>query len=107
MNNILLFSTFLGLIIFFAFLEIYKYKFYVKGKVVGFHNSQLGLDSLIISYLDVRLENGTTVKAEAERCTMCMGQFTIGDEVRLIKSQNRYMVHLPLTYRKKQACNVN
>lgn len=105
MNNTLVLYTFVALIIFFAALEIYKFKFYLKGKVVGFRNPSIGLGDLIISHLKVRLENGQTVEAEVERCTMCMGQFSIGDEVRLIKSNDKYMVHLPFIMRKSKNCD--
>ena len=105
MYNTLVLCTFITLIIFFTVLELYKYKFYLKGKVIGFRHPNIELENLIVSHLKIQLENGQTVEAEAERCTMCMGQFSIGDDVRLIKSKDRYMIHLPITWRKKKSCN--
>ena len=105
MYNTLVLYTFFSLVIFFLVLEIYKFKFYLKGKLIEICHSNIGIDDLIGSHFIVKLENGHTVKAEAERCTMCMGQFSVGDEVRLIKSNDKYMVHLPFTLRKSKKCN--
>ena len=105
MHNTLVLYTFIALIIFFLALEIYKLKFYIRGTIVEFCSSKIGIDDLICSQLIVKLEDGQTVKAEAERCTMCMGQFSIGDEVRLIKSNNRYVVHLPFNHHRSKICN--
>ena len=107
MYDALVLYTFFALVIFFVALEIYKYKYYLKGNVIEFCDSGIGLNNILpVSQLKVQLKNGTVVKAEAERCTMCMGEFSIGDEVRLIKSRDRYLIHLPLTYRKTNSCQL-
>ena len=102
MYNTLVLYTFISLIIFFTVLEFYKHKCFLKGIIVEACQSNLGIDNLIGGQFLVKLENGQMVKAEAERCTVCMGQFSIGDEVKLIKSKDKYMVHLPIFWRK---CN--
>lgn len=104
MYDYLVLYTFFILMIFFLALEIYKFKYYIKGKIIEFCPSIIGLESLLNSQLKVKLENGQVVEAEAERCTMCMGEFQLGDEVRLILSRNKYIVHLPLVFRKNKTC---
>lgn len=104
MFDSLVLYTFVALILFFASLEIYKFKYYLKGKIVSFCNSGIGLDQLIVASMLVQLSNGKIVEAEAEQCTMCMGQFVIGDEVKLIKSKDKYQIHLPLLSSKKKYC---
>ena len=104
MYNTLVLYTFFALLIFFAALEFYKFKFYIRGKVVKVQHPNIGLENLMGSHFLVKLENGDTVNAEAERCTMCMGQFVVGDDVRLIRSKDKYMVHLPLWGPKIKKC---
>jgi len=95
MYNSLTFYTFIGLVIFFVFVEIYRAKFFVKGVIVEFCSSELGIEEFIMSRLKVQLKNGQVVEAEASRCTMCMGYLALGDEVSLSKKDDRYIVNLP------------
>ena len=104
MYDSLVLYTFFVLVIFFLALEIYKFKYYIKGRVIEFYPSAIGLENLLNSQIKVKLENGQVVEAEAERCTICMGEFQLGDEVRLIQSRNKYIVHLPLFFRKQNSC---
>jgi hypothetical protein len=95
MYNSLTFYTFIGLLIFFVSVEIYRAKFFVKGVIVEFCSSELGIEEFIMSRLKVQLKNGQVVEAEASRCTMCMGYLSIGDEVSLSRKDDRYIVNLP------------
>jgi len=104
MDDSLVLYTFIALLFFFLSLEIYKYKFYLNGKIISFCDNGIGIDQLIVSSMLVQLTDGQIVKAEAEPCTLCMGQFSIGDEVRLIKSKDKYQVHLPLLSSQKKTC---
>jgi len=83
MYNTLTFYTFIGLVIFFVAVEIYRSKFFIKGVIVEFCSSDLGIEDFILSRLKVQLKNGQVVEAEAYRCTMCMGNLSVGDEVSL------------------------
>ena len=95
MYNSLTFYTFIGLLIFFVSVEIYRAKFFVKGVIVEFCSSELGIEDFIMSRLKVQLKNGQVVEAEASRCIMCMGYLALGDEVSLSKKDDRYFVNLP------------
>ncbi len=95
MYNSLTFYTFIGLVIFFVSVEIYRAKFFVKGVIVEFCSSELGIEEFIMSRLKVQLKDGQVVEAEASRCTMCMGHLALGDEVALSRKDDRYIVNLP------------
>ena len=109
MYNSLTFYTFIGLLIFFVSVEIYREKFFVKGVIVEFCSSELGIEEFIMSRLKVQLKNGQVVEAEASRCTMCMGYLALGDEVSLSKKDDRYFVSLPFKIKKNKgnqlSCN--
>jgi hypothetical protein len=94
MYNTLTFYTFIGLVIFFVAVEIYRSKFFIKGVIVEFCSSDLGIEDFILSRLKVQLKNGQVVEAEAYRCTMCMGNLSVGDEVSLSRKDERYIVNL-------------
>jgi len=101
MYNTITFYTFIGLVIFFVATEIYRSKFFLKGVIVEFYSSDLGIEEFIMSRLKVQLKNGQLVDAEASRCTMCVGYLTIGDEVLLFKKDERYIVNLPIQMKRK------
>lgn len=101
MYNTLTFCTFIALLIFFISVEIYRFKNYVKGVVVEFCPSALGVEEFILTRMRVRLNNGSVVDAEASMCTMCMGNIHIGDKVYLARSNDKYLVNLPLSLKKK------
>ncbi|HEX9971865.1 MAG TPA: hypothetical protein VGD14_07325 [bacterium] len=94
MYNTITFYTFIGLVVFFIVVEVYRSKFFVRGMIVEFCSSDLGIEEFILSRLKVRLKNGQVVEAEASRCTMCMGNLALGDEVPLLKKDERYVVNL-------------
>jgi len=100
MYNTLTFYTFIALVIFFVAVEIYRAKFFIKGVIVEFCSSDLGIEDFILSRLKVQLKNGQIVEAEASRCTMCMGNLSVGDEVSLSKKDERYIVNLSFKMKK-------
>jgi hypothetical protein len=100
MYNTLTFYTFIGLVIFFVAVEIYRSKFFIKGVIVEFCSSDLGIEDFILSRLKVQLKNGQVVEAEAYRCTMCMGNLSVGDEVSLSRKDDRYIVNLSFRMKK-------
>jgi hypothetical protein len=95
MHNTLTFYTFIGLVVFFVAIEVYRAKFFIKGVIVEFCPSELGIEEFILSRLKVQLKHGQVVEAEASQCTMCMGHLALGDEVSLLKKEERYIVNLP------------
>ncbi|MEE4312082.1 MAG: hypothetical protein V2J62_09470, partial [candidate division KSB1 bacterium] len=95
MYDTLVYYTFILLLLFFFGIEFYKMKNYIKGEIIGFNQQDMLLGGMVGSRLKVQLKNGSVIEAEAERCTMCMGDFQVGEEVRLIKSNDKYTVHLP------------
>ncbi len=100
MHNTLIFYTFIGLVIFFVAVEIYRSKFFLKGVILELCSSDLEIEDFILSRLKVQLKNGQIVEAEASRCIMCMGNLMIGDEVSLLKKEERYVVNLPFKIKK-------
>lgn len=107
MYNSLTFYTFIGLVIFFVFVEIYRAKFFIKGVIVEFCSSESGIEEFILSRMKVQLKNGQVVEAEASQCTMCMGNLMIGDEVSLSKKDERYIVNLPFKMKRKKSNRSN
>lgn len=105
MYNPIVLYTFIALVLFFTGLEIYKFRFYQTGFIVEIITSKNGLDNFIGSCYKVQLKTGQIVIAEAERCTVCMGQFRVGDEVKLLKSTNKFYIHLPaFSLKKNRSC---
>jgi hypothetical protein len=100
MYNTITFYTFIGLVVFFVVVEIYRSKFFIKGVIIEFCSSDLGIEEFILSRLKVQLKNGQVVEAEASRCTMCVGYLALGDEVSLLKKDERYVVNLPFKMKK-------
>ena len=101
MHDLIVFYTFIGLIIFFVAVEIYRTKHYIKGNVIFIYPAPLGVENLISSQMKIRLNDGTEVDAEAFRCTMCLGNFNLGDEVYLTRAKGKYQINLPFRLKKK------
>lgn len=101
MYDTLTFYTFLALIIFYVSIEIYRVKFFIKGTIVEFCHSDLGIDEFILTRMKVELRSGQLIEAEASQCTMCMGNLSVGDEVSLLKKNERYLVNLSFKMKRK------
>ncbi len=101
MHDLIVFYTFVALIIFFITVEIYRARHYIKGSVVEIYESPLGVENMISISMKIQLRDGRFVDAEAFRCTMCLGHFTIGDEVFLTRSKDKYQVNLPFRFKKR------
>ena len=100
MYQTLTFYTFLALAVFFITVEIYRAKFFLKGYITEFCPSDLGIEEFILTRLKVQLRTGQIVEAEASRCTMCLGNLSVGDEVSVSRSHDRYVVNLPFQIKK-------
>jgi len=101
MHDLIVFYTFVALIIFFITVEIYRARHYIKGSIVEIYQSPLGVENMISTRMKVQLRDGKVVDADAFRCTMCLGNFTIGDEVFLSRSKEKYQVNLPFRLKKR------
>ena len=102
----MIFYTFMGLIIFFVAVEIYRAKHYIKGNVIHIYPALLGVENLIATRLKIRLRDGREVDAEAFRCTICLGNFQVGDEVYLTCAKGKYQINLPFSFKKNSASQV-
>ena len=106
MHDLIVFYTFIALIIFFIAVEIYRARHYIKGEVTYIYPSLLGIENLISGQMKVRLRDGREVDAEAFKCTMCLGDFCVGDEVSLTFAKGKYQINLPFRLKgKTSACN--
>jgi len=106
MHDLIVFYTFIALVIFFIAVEIYRARHYIKGIVVHIAAAPLGVENLISTQMKVRLQDGNEVDAEAFKCTMCLGGFSIGDEVYLSRAKGKYHINLPFKLKRKTAsCN--
>lgn len=99
MHDLIVFYTFVALIIFFVTVEIYRARHYIKGSVVEIYQSPLGGENMISTRMKVQLRDGKIVDADAFRCTMCLGNFNIGDEVYLSRAKDKYQVNLPFRFK--------
>ena len=109
MQDTIVFYTFIALVIFFVWVELYRARHYIKGKIIAEEPSRLGIEHLISSRFKVQLLDGRIIEAEASRCTVCMGGFSSGDQVYLSKKADKYIIQLPLTLKKKsgtRSCQV-
>ncbi len=103
----IVFYTFIGLVIFFVAVEIYRAKNFISAVVLEIPRSELGLEELIATNLKVKLADGSIVNAEAMRCTMCMGNFAVGDQVFLTKSRDKFVVNLPIRFKRRATTKTN
>ncbi len=100
MYDFIVFYTFLGLILFFIAVEIYRIKHYLKGNIVCIYPPQLGLENLLSTQMKIKLTDGREVDAEVFQCTICLGRFQVGDEVYLTRAKNKYQINLPFRFNK-------
>ena len=108
MHDLIVFYTFIALIIFFISVEIYRAHHYIKGEVVHVYPSLLGIENSLSGQMKVRLRDGREVDAEAFKCTMCLGDFCVGDEVYLTRANGKYQINLPFRLKRKtSACKKN
>jgi len=105
MYDLVVLLTFIALVLFFVYVEVYRLKHYRRGIIVEIYPPSLGIENMIATSMKVQLQNGMKVDAEAMRCTMCMGNLTIGDQVYLAKKNNKYIVTLPFHLKKKARDN--
>ena len=101
MYDLITFYTFVALILFFISAEIYRAKHYIKAVIIDIYSSPLGIQNALSTQMKVRLTNGSEVEAEAFMCTVCLGDFCIGDEVFLSRIKGKYQINLPFRFKRK------
>ena len=89
------YATVIFLIVFFIAAEIYRSTRGVRGVIASVKD--VGIDPILlpITPVNVRLENGEEVTANVNCCTACLGRLQIGDQVRVSRSKEGYVVDLP------------
>ena len=97
--------TFLFLVGVFTFLEVYQIFSKKKGVIVDVVESPIPLGGMLGGEVVVRMTSGRVVRAKLSGCTQCMGRFTVGDEVHLIRSRSGYSVKIPFMSGRMHTCS--
>ena len=84
--------TFLFLVGFFVFSEVYMARRRVWGIIERIEMPSLPFSDLSLKELDVRLDDGQMIKAQASPCAFCLGRYSPGDQVGVTKLGNKYHV---------------
>ena len=82
--------TFLFLSGFFVFSELYLAKRRVWGIVKRISTPSLPLFDLAPREFELVLPNGEVIKAQASPCALCLGHFSVGDNVGVTKLGIKY-----------------
>ena len=78
-----------------------------EGRIVSFYDPLVPLADLLGTKAKVQMQSGEIVDAEIMSCTLCLGNFQVGDRVFVCQNQDKYIVSLPLFMkmgRKKESC---
>ena len=102
MHDLIVFYTFIALVIFFILMEIFRARHYIKGEVVQINPSLLGIENSLSGQMKVKLIDGREVDAEAFKCTVCLGDFNVGDVVYLTYAMGKYQVNLPFRLKRNE-----
>jgi len=89
------YATVIFLIVVFVAAEIYRSTRGVRGVISSVRD--VGIDPILlpVTPVNVRLESGDEITANVNCCTACLGRLKIGDQVRVCKSKEGYVVDLP------------
>lgn len=89
------YATVIFLIVVFVAAEIYRSTRGVRGVISSVRD--VGIDPILlpVTPVNVRLESGDEITANLNCCTACLGRLKIGDQVRVSKSKDGYVVDLP------------
>jgi hypothetical protein len=88
-------ATVLFLVIVFAAAELFRLLWGSRGVIVCEEDGAIPGITLLVTTVKVKLENGDEVTASMNCCTACLGRLKIGDEVRVSRSREGYVVDLP------------
>jgi hypothetical protein len=84
--------TALILVVAYVTLEIYHGLSRRSGTIVRFIDQPLPLASLVGCRVEVELENGRQVQAEASGCVLCQNSIGPGAKVFLVRNKNGWLV---------------
>ncbi len=89
------YATVIFLIVVFVAAEIYRATRGVRGVISSVKD--IGIDPILlpVTPVKVRLEDGVEITANLNCCTACLGRLKIGDQVRVCRSKEGYVVDLP------------
>ena len=59
------------------------------------NDAGMGLVTLPVVTVQVRLDDGNEVRAKLNCCTACLGRLSVGDEVRVSDTRDGWVVNLP------------
>ncbi len=105
MNNTL---SIIFLILFFVLIEIYRLYRGQKGIILSIDAPSEFFTPLSNIKMKVRLANGKEITALASVCLMCTNRLTIGDEVRILKRGEDYIITLSFfASRASNNCKIN
>ncbi len=101
--------TLIFLVGFFAFCEFYMTKRRVWGIIERIEMPSLPFCDLGTRQLEVRLEDGRIIRAQASPCAFCLGRYCVGGEVGVTKLGNKYHVCVSLMpgRRKGSGCHTS
>lgn len=91
------------LVVFFIAVEIWRIWRGRHGVIVAVSDDSDFPIPLPVTSVQVRLEDGTEVKANMNCCTACLGRLQIGDQVKVSQSRDGWVVDLP--WFRKSTCN--
>ena len=89
------YATAIFLVAIFIAAEVYRMTRGVRGVISSVKD--IGIDPILlpVTPVNVRLENGAEITANVNCCTACLGHLKIGDQVRVCRSKEGYVVDLP------------
>ncbi len=93
-------ATLIFLVAFFIAVEIWRIRRGQHGVIVALGDDADFPVPLPVTSVQVRLENGSHVKATMSCCTACLGRLQIGDQVKVSPSRDGWVVDLPWFGRK-------
>lgn len=87
--------TVIFLVVVFIAAEVYRMTRGERGVISSVRD--VGIDPILlpVTPVNVRLENGAEITANVNCCTACLGRLKIGDQVRVCRSKEGYVVDLP------------
>ena len=88
-------ATVLFLVVVFLMAEVYRVKRQRRGLIVAMNDAGMGLVTLPVVTVQVRLDDGSEVPAKLNCCTACLGRLSVGDEVRVSATRDGWVVNLP------------
>ena len=88
-------ATLLFLVTVFLMAEIYRVRRQTSGRIIRLDDGGIPVEALPMMSVLVKLRDGREVAAALNSCTACLGRLKIGDEVRVSRTRDGWVVDLP------------